>query len=121
VNAANDGSIPRFYKGDIRYVNFELAVENNWTGIKDVQGELGIKYFTPGSTVAWTGKESPKGFTFTVPVSASDVKTGIAGGWGHDNQNVYRPGIYRIEFWWEGKKIAETFFEVYEYSFSFNY
>jgi serine/threonine protein kinase len=121
VQAPKNESIPRFYKDDIRYVNFELAIENNWAGIKDVRGDLGVKYFKPGSAVVWTGKESPKGFTSTIPVSASDVKTGITSGWGNANDSVYQAGVYRIEFWWEGKKIAETFFEVYELSLFFNY
>lgn len=102
-----------FSQKDVRYIQFYLTLRNNIYGVKDITGSLDVKYIDPKGDLKHT-KDSPSGYTlskaFTLP---SDAKTKlIEHGWGGRGKSIFSPGKWRIEFWWEGRKLAETEFYV---------
>ena len=102
----------RFRRADIRFISFDLHIQNNWIGMKDLEGELGIKYINPNGSLRKSDK-SPEGYTYTRTINVKDSEK-IQGGWGNAESSGYLTGPNRIEFWWAGKKIAQIPFEVYE-------
>ncbi len=102
----------RFRREDIRFISFDLYIQNNWIGMKDLEGELGIKYINPDGSLR-KGEKSPEGYTYTKTLNVKDSEK-IQGGWGNADSSGYSTGPNRIEFWWAGKKIAQISFEVYE-------
>ncbi|HKV41895.1 MAG TPA: serine/threonine-protein kinase [Blastocatellia bacterium] len=111
LGSALDSLLKRFHSTDIRYIGFSLSVENNWVNLQDLKGELGVKYFANGSLM--TSSEGHNGYTFTQPVSVAD-KDKVTGSLGNASQSIYSAGTYRIEFYWNGTKVYEASFEVYD-------
>ena len=101
-----------FRRGDVRFVYYDLDVRNNWMGMKDLKGELGVKYFNPDGSLK-TGKESRNGFTYVESINISDSAKVIVS-WGNKTLSTYQPGRNRIEIWKAGEKVAETYFYIYE-------
>jgi len=103
----------RFKKDKIRYIWFYATIENNCAEIKNIKGNLNVKYINPNGETK-IGESSPPGFSYNILIDISDSQE-VSDGWGHsEGGSYYYIGIYRIELWWEGKKIGETKFEVYE-------
>jgi hypothetical protein len=104
----------RFASRDIRYIKFYLTLENNAYEIKNFEGALKVKYIDPDGIVNM-GPNSPDGYTlsehFSMPYNMPTMQ--VSGGWGDAQKGHFSIGRWRIEVWWEGKKMSETSFEVY--------
>jgi serine/threonine protein kinase len=113
-NVINDFGT-RFKKDEIRYIWFYAAIENNCAGIKSIKGILSVKYIDPyGLLMPSKYRLSESGFNLYESIDIFDSRE-VSDGWGNSEISVYYyTGTYRIELWWEGKRIGETTFEVYE-------
>ena len=52
---------------------------------------------------------SPK--SLVILVNFADKVT-VNNGWGNSAGNYFAPGRHRIEFWWNDKRIGQTYFDV---------
>ena len=97
-----------FERVGIQYIKFYATVTN--TTNQPQQGQLGVKFIRPDG-VLMRGGNSPEGFTLSRNIN---VTTGgnFSSGWGRSTGGAYLSGRYRIEFWWDGKRIAQTAFTV---------
>lgn len=104
----------RFAGKDIRYIKFYLTLQNNAYAVKDFEGDLKVKYLDPDGILN-VGPKSPDGYTlsnhFSMPSSMTTMQ--ISGGWGDAQRGHFSIGRWRIEIWWEGRKMGETSFLVY--------
>jgi hypothetical protein len=118
------GFTNRLAKDSIRYLCYHITLQNNFAGIKELQGKLGIKYIAPDGTVRkkTSAPTSPyesifsnlfNPYSFERDLKIAETIT-HSSGWGNSTQSAFSPGEHRIEFWWGGKKIGETKFTVYE-------
>jgi serine/threonine-protein kinase len=102
----------RFNGSNTQYISWYANIHNISAGIKPLSGKLRVKYFNPDGSLR-RGEISPPGFTMEENVNILDSKQ-VTSGWGNDNGTAYNvPGTYRIEFWWENKKVGETSFLSY--------
>ena len=111
-----DGAKAVFHSSDIRYIYWLMHASNRLAGIKDLKGSLGIKMIEPNGTLSkgGSGPEESDGiqYTYFVPCEISD-REDLECGWGSETGGSYEPGLYRIEFWYNSRKIAKREFTVY--------
>ena len=103
------GFTNRYRRADIRYLTYYITVTNE--GGDPVTGKLGVKFIGPDGTLARNAK-SPDDYTFEDTISI-DQKSDHTNGYGNNEGNVFDIGKNSIEFWWNGRKIGSTTFEVY--------
>ena len=89
---------------------FEKVYEPNDFDIFRGEKRKGVKYFGPNGKML-RGSKSPEGFTMTQSVNFTD-KVNVNNGWGNSAGNYFAPGRHRIEFWWNDKRIGQTYFDV---------
>jgi hypothetical protein len=97
-----------FARDEIQYITFHLKLEN--TTSQTQTGKIGVKFFGPDGELL-RGSKSPEGYTLVQSVSVQDTAI-INNGWGNSAGNYYEPGRHRIEFWWNDKRIGQTYFDV---------
>lgn len=105
----------QFRLSDIRFIHYEITLQNNRVGLESVGGQLLVRYVTPYDTVIRNEKTSPPNFSFaaTFTILKNDVTTTNYGRWGNDDRNYHFPvGTHCIEFWWQGKMIGSKRFYV---------
>ena len=108
----DDKRIPMFYSFRTDYIGWSVMLVNkdDYDGI--IEGDLCIKYIKPDGSL-WRNRSGPKGCTVKKSFSLMD-QVELSGKWGRKDRSVYRNGMYTIEFWLEGTKIAEYDFYVIE-------
>jgi hypothetical protein len=108
----DDKSIPVFYSFRTDYTGWTVMLVNtdDYDGI--IEGNLCIKYIKPDGTL-WRNSSGPEGCTVIKSFSLTD-QVELSGKWGRKDRSVYRGGVYTIEFWLAGIKIAEYDFYVIE-------
>ena len=91
------------------YIDFKLDVNI----LRYEDAKIGIKLYKNGSLI--TGEGSKDGFTYYDEINGSDPgpKTERLYGWGNDSGGAWPTGLYSIEIWYKGEKIAEDSFRVY--------
>ena len=57
------------------------------------------------------GSKSPEGLTLEQDVNVINSSS-VTNGWGRSTGGSYEQGRYRIEFWWNDKRIGQTLFTV---------
>ena len=97
-----------FERGEIQYITFHLKLEN--TSSLAQNGKIGVKFFGPDGEML-RGSKSPAGYTLTHAVNVENTAI-INNGWGNSTGDYFEPGRYRIEFWWNEKRIGQTYFDV---------
>lgn len=97
-----------FDQDEIQFITFHLQLLNT-TSLQQ-KGQIGVKYFGPNGKML-RGSKSPEGFTMTQSVNFTD-KVNVNNGWGNSAGNYFAPGRHRIEFWWNDKRIGQTYFDV---------
>ena len=97
-----------FARDEIQYITFHLKLENTTSLLQ--KGKIGVKFFGPDGELLRSSK-SPVGLTLAQSVSVQDTAI-INNGWGNSAGNYFSPGRHRIEFWWNEKRIGQTYFDV---------
>ena len=97
-----------FSQDEARFITYHLQLVN--TTSLPQKGQIGVKYFGPDGKML-RGSKSPDGFTMTQSVNVTD-RASVNNGWGNSSGNYFSPGRYRIEFWWNDKRIGQTYFDV---------
>ena len=112
-NEMNDGTPLSDYgwtfdREDIQYITFYATLAN--TTNQPQKGQLSVKFIGPDG-VLMRSSNSPEGYTFSQNINIVTVGN-VTNGWGRSTGGSYSSGAYRIEFWWDGKRIAQTSFTV---------
>jgi hypothetical protein len=55
---------------------------------------------------------STHAFTLEIPLSDLIDRDTVTGSWGPDAAQGFAPGTWRIELWWDGRKIGERGFVI---------
>ena len=97
-----------FDRDEIQYITFYATLAN--TTAQPQKGRMGVKFFKPDGTLM-QGSKSPEGFTFDQDVNVINSAS-ATNGWGRSTGGSFELGRYRIEFWWNGKRIGQTLFTV---------
>ena len=97
-----------FERDEIQYITFYATLAN--TTAQPQKGRMSVKFIKPDGTLM-QGSKSPNGFTFDQDVNVVNSAS-VTNGWGRSTGGSYEPGRYRIEFWWDGKRIGQTLFTV---------
>jgi hypothetical protein len=94
---------------------------NQFYGLQDYATTIGVKFVKVDGTndiPESNSTTSPPGLTLNLKVTMSSNEPTWKSewrGWGDDKGIIYSsPGRYRIEFYHQGREIAETRFEVEE-------
>jgi hypothetical protein len=101
-----------YARDDTREVAFDVTLQNTLAGIKSVHGMLGVAYIEPGGTVS-RRPDSPAHLSFALAVDIAD-RAAFAGSWGGGRAPWFRSGHWRVELWWDGRKIGDRPFVVSE-------
>lgn len=115
VNAKGNvlgGPAVSFARKEIRYILFEAVLRNNAVGLYDFEGNLDVKYIDPKGKVDHADSQ---GFSLHKPLAIPSKYGTVtrSGSLGSDKAGEFDTGKWRIEFWFEGRKIGETNFTVY--------
>jgi serine/threonine protein kinase len=94
-----------------RGVGFDVVLQNNYAGIRPLRGMLGAVYIDPGG-VAQREAAGGSGFTLELPVLDLVDRASISGTWGPQDSRGFQPGVWRIELWWDARKIGERTFVI---------
>jgi hypothetical protein len=92
-------------------VGFDVVLQNNYAGIRPLRGMLGAVYIDPGG-VAQREAAGGSGFTLELPVLDLVDRASISGTWGPQDSRGFQPGTWRIELWWDARKIGERAFVI---------
>jgi serine/threonine protein kinase len=94
-----------------REVAFDVTLQNALAGLAVLHGPLEVRYLDPRGRVS-RGADSPPTASFVLPLDLVD-RTTSSGAWRGDSRG-FTPGLWRIELWWEGRKIGDRGFIVSE-------
>ena len=97
-----------FDRDEIQYITFYATLAN--TTAQPQKGRMGVKFFKPDGTLM-RGSKSPEGFTLEQDANVINSAS-VTNGWGRSTGGSFELGRYRIEFWWNGKRIGQTLFTV---------
>jgi hypothetical protein len=108
-----NGPTDEFDADSIRYITYRLTGTNPFWGGEDFEGQIDIKFISPNGTID-RGHNSPPGFTFSLPVRiGADEKTWEAeSSWGNKDKNHFAKGIWHIQFFYDGRLMANKPFTV---------
>lgn len=84
-----------------------------YIGLKKGSYNIGIKFYDMDGLRS--GKNSPDGYSYFNSVSIQegiDISDNISG-YGDETKGHWAAGDYRIEIWYNGKKMAEKSFKIY--------
>ena len=85
-----------------------------YIGIKEGTYKLETKIFDNAGNLERNAEISPTGYTnSTVITVRRDENYADLIGWGNEQSGCWSAGKYRIEIWYDGKKISEKSFRVY--------
>ena len=102
----------RFSSDEIRYIQFYVTLQNNFGNEKPLTGKLGVKYILPDGTLS-RNSSSPADYTLEVNIQElGEAPQEFGRGWGSSSSSIFTYGTHRIQFWWDGKIIGETEFQV---------
>ena len=103
----------RFSSDEIRYIQFYATMQNNFGNERPLTGKLGVKFILPDGTLS-RNSSSPADYTLEVDIQElGEAPQEFGRGWGSSSSSFFTYGTHRIQFWWDGKIIGETKFEVY--------
>ena len=97
--------------GPVSFVDWSVTLQNNAVGLNLLEGKLKVKFIKPDGTLD-RGSSSPLYFTQEKDISIKERES-VSSSWGCDQGGCWQQGsFYRIEFWWEGKKIGDKDFKL---------
>lgn len=110
-NVINDWN-SRFPKAQIRFITYEAEVSS--LSPHPISGEILVKYLEPSGYISRNSAISPPGGSFMQKIDLSgNLSASIGKGWGNADTSSYSYGRHYIQFFWQGMKIGEAYFDVY--------
>ena len=113
IEIKNDGEEwgDRIYSSKSTY--FKPRIK--YIGIISGNYQLYFKIFDNNGVLSKNDELSPKGYSFSSELSilqGENISDALSG-WGNEEPGNWPTGNYRIEIWYEGKKMSEKTFRVY--------
>lgn len=100
----------KIYSYNTQYIQPKLYIDTKQSGTYDIF----VKFYTPNGLSTASNGSSPTGYSYKTSVSLS---TGFSSkeliGWGGNDSGHWKAGDYRIEFYYNGKMIAQKTFTIY--------
>jgi len=108
------GSSISFQADNVRYVLCRVAGPNPLYGTRDLTGVIGVQYIGPDGVVRRGTMGSTAGVTTNLAIAASKSQKvwQAVTAWGDDKRGAFIRGRWRIDFLWDGQKIAGKTFQV---------
>lgn len=107
----NGKNLNSLNKSDIRYIDTYITLESSLP--KNARVTIYVKYIDPWGNIIRNSSISPEGFSFTRDVDIQSGKHSISmGGWGNPNVGIYKYGVNKIEYYWDGNLIGTATFTV---------
>lgn len=115
------GPLDVYAREDTRDVAFDIVVQNNYAGIRSLSGTLGVVFVDPRGVPRGADASpsaSPMGSSAVPPITADIAVENLvdrdtfSGRWGPPAGREFEPGTWRIELWWDGRKIGERGFVI---------
>lgn len=97
----------RFNKATARYIYTQFEVTNNRYRGREHSHNMVFKYYNPNGSLRGNA-----GATFTIKPEWQT--SWIFRGWGWENPGNWPAGKYRVEVWVDGRKVTQSYFEIYE-------
>jgi hypothetical protein len=94
-----------------RTVGFDVVLQNNYAGIRPARGTLGAAYIDPDG-VTQRAASGESAFTLELPVLDLVDRASLSATWGPADPRGFKPGVWRIELWWDARKIGERSFVI---------
>ena len=103
----------KLYASQMRFLHPKIYYDAKCAENNEVT--LYSKIIKPDGSLS-KGTSSPNGYTTSMKftISPGQNKTLLFMGWGSENGGTYKPGTYRYELWYQGKKIYATSFTIYQ-------
>ena len=116
ANISRGGSIESdygrtIYASDAMY----LSPEVSYFSFSDSKDSLYVKLYRPDRSTPMGNSSSPKGFTYSFPVTLEEGKNASVRmtGWGYEEKGFYESGDYRIEIWTKDHLLYVKLFTLY--------
>jgi Protein kinase domain len=107
------GPFDVYARDETREVSFEIALQSNFAGIRSLAGTLGARYIDPfDASIGLPAPDSARPCSVELDVRDFADRVVLSGHWGPDDPQGFQPGVWRIEFWWDGRKIGERGFVI---------
>jgi hypothetical protein len=102
-----------YARDDTRDIAFTAVLQNNFAGIRPLRGELAVAFVRPGGEIA----AAPLSPSLTLDPGEFADRVAIDGRWvpGDEPESFpqsFLPGLWRLELWWDGRKIGERGFVI---------
>ena len=103
-----------FQSGKLQYILCQVAGPNPLFGTGNLMGAIGLRYVGPDGVARGSTVANVQGMTVKMAVTASrtDQSWRAYTIWGSDKPGAFSPGIWRIDFFQEQKKIYQKKFQV---------
>jgi hypothetical protein len=98
------GPLDVYARDETHEVRFDAVLQSNFAGIRGLRGALGATFVSPRAVA----------HTMEIPVVDLVDRIVVSGTWSPPHPDDLLPGIWRIDFWWDGRKIGEGGFVVSE-------
>jgi hypothetical protein len=96
------GPLDVYARDETPHVRFDAVIQNNFAGIRSLRGALRAVVVSPRAD----------GHTMEIPVAELADRLVVSGTWTPPTPDDLVPGTWRIDFWWDGRKIGERGFVV---------
>jgi hypothetical protein len=93
---------------EVRYLTPIIMIDT----LENGEYDIGVRIINSQGKLS-TGSTSPRGFTFVYKYkkNGGNVNATVKiPGWGSNDQSIYTPGHWSIEFWYKGVKINQLWF-----------
>ncbi len=97
----------KFSKKTTRFVHSLVGAKNLLYNVKDQKIMVVLKYYNPDGSLLGTVKITPT-------IKSDWENTDVWGGEGHDRPGKWEKGTYRVEVFFDDRKVSESKFEITE-------
>jgi hypothetical protein len=99
-----------YARDETRAVAFTAVLQNNFAGIHALRGALAVAFVPPGGEIAPAPPLSP---SLTLDPGDFVDRVALDGRWPPGGEErSFLPGLWRLELWWDGRKIGERGFMI---------
>lgn len=99
-----------YARDETRAVAFTAVLQNNFAGIHALRGSLAVAFVPPGREAAPAPPLSP---SLTLDPGDFVDRVALDGRWPPgEEEGSFLPGLWRLELWWDGRKIGERGFVI---------
>ena len=99
-----------YARDETRAIAFTAVLQNNFAGIRPLRGELAVAFVRPGADISTVPPVLP---SLTIDPGEFVDRVAVEGRWSPDDEReCFPPGAWRLELWWDGRKIGERGFVI---------